>query len=415
MKALFFFLALCLAASAARGTTLYGTIYNAGTSKAVTYQKVYVLDSLTNYFDSTLTDAAGAYSFQLTGRVDSNDVLLVYTTGCGKKVSAFYRYSGGNIVANLYICPALYSLNGTVSLNGNANNGPARLFLLSKHFDTLRADTVLSVVDTIFTDAYGGTYSKTYSVIPSGTLLLKAELLRSHPQYGNYAPTWLGGALVWSNAQPLSASNFSVSTATGINLIPVVSTGGYAAASGTVTTPGVNTGSGKPLEGRLLLLTNAAGTSVGFTLSDSLGQFSFSGLAYGTYKLFGDSWGRLNPALTFTLTAARPGIEDIIFEEDSTSFRGRFGATTGIGAVNAWSRLRIFPNPASSAVSLAGLNDIEGTKSLRLRDMKGALLLQRRDINTDLLKLDLSALPAGIYALELSAAGRVAVFRLQKL
>jgi hypothetical protein len=412
MKILLLFCFVCVGAFAGKAASVYGTVYDASTSKGMAGQTVYVLDSLANYFDSSVTNASGAYSIQLSGSVDTNDVLVIYTKGCGKTSYGFHQFSGASILADFYICPALYSLNGTVSLNGAQNNGQARLLLVSKHLDSLSHDTVLTVVDTIFTEAYGGGYSKSYSVIPTGNLFLKAELLPSHPQYGKYLPTWLGSALVWSSAQPLSAVNFSVSNATPLSLIPALSLGGTARASGIVMSDGSS--AGKPLEGRLLLLTNATGTPVGFTYSDSAGQFAFEGLAFSTYKLFGDSWGRLNPALTFTLTATRPNVDDIIFEEDSVSFRGRMTNATGIANGGVWSTVSVFPNPVRSALRITGLNAVAGEKSLWLRNMTGALLQQKEHIKADALDIELGALPTGIYMLEIRAASGIAVFKVQK-
>lgn len=392
---------------------LSGVVVNASTGKGVAGQKVYVMDTATNFQDSIVSNASGGYSLQILGGVDTNDLLEVYTYGCGKKSSVFKTFTGGTVVANLYICPTLYSLNGTVSLNGSLNNGPAKLFLLSRTYDSLHHDSVTHVVDTIYTDSYGGTFNKNFTSIPQGNLLLKAELMEGHPQYGKFMPTWLGEDLVWSNSKSLTTSNFSASVATNIYLLPTAGSSGTAAASGIVVN--ANTGTTLPLSGRLILLTNSTGTPLGYQYSDSLGKFAFAHLAFGTYKIFGDSWGRLNPALTFTLTAIRTSITDIVFTEDSSSFSGNFSATFVATNPEAWTQVKLYPNPVAQQLFISGLDKIDGSKTIFLRDIMGRTMLRQLATNEPEINLNLTALPTGIFVAEIQAASGLVRYQIIKL
>ncbi|MBS1628858.1 MAG: T9SS type A sorting domain-containing protein [Bacteroidetes bacterium] len=412
IKTILLSLLACCCLNRSQAFILSGVVVNSSSGKGVSGQKVYVLDTATQFMDSVFTNASGGYSLHILSNVDTNDLLEIYTYGCGVKTTVTKQFTGATVVANLYICPTLYSLNGTVSLNGALNTGTTRLYLLSRAYDSLKNDSVMRIVDTLYTDSYGGTYNKNFTSIPKGTLMLKAELPEGHPQYGHYMPTWEGQELVWSNAPALASSNFSASVATNISLLPAVGSSGTAAVAGMVTDASISTP--KPLEGRLLLLTNSNGVPIAYTRSDSTGQFSFSHIDFGTYKIFGDSWGRLNPALTFTLTAIRPIISDIVFTEDSSSFYGSFGATNVAGNPDTWTAVRLFPNPVYQTLHISGLDQIEGPKNILLYDISGTQKLRRNAVNESEIQLDLSYLSAGVFVLEIQAAKGLAVYRLLK-
>jgi hypothetical protein len=191
---------------------------------------------------------------------------------------------------------------------------------------------------------------------------------------------------------------------TTINLTAGLNPGGSGFIGGSVLL-GANksTGVGDPLKGRILLLTDASGQAVAFTYSDAGGQFSFSNLDYGTYQIFGDAWGKDNPPLTVTLSSASPSVSNIVFEENSSAFRGHYDAV-GVPAEPGLASLSVYPNPASSYVSVQGLAAIEGDKQVLLRDIHGRLL-STTHVKAGLdASIPTSQLPPGMYLLQVQTA-----------
>ncbi len=410
-------LTFMLLASRANAATLSGNVISLSTGLPVSGQKIYYF-SAANFklIDSTTTNTSGTYSFTIPASIPSFDSFKVYTYACGAQTYKWIGYLGSNVTANLSICtpaPATATLHGTVNLSGIANNGVAKLWLIRKQYDSTTVDTILTAIDSFNTASTGGVYSVTYSSMPSGTLLLKAALTASHPQYNNYLPTYFDSSLVWSGATALTPNNFVSTTSTNIRMTAGTNLGGPGFVSGSVLAgAGKGTAVGDPLPGRILLLTTSAGAPVAYTYSNSTGQFSFSNLALNTYKIFGDVWGKLNPALTFTLTQIRPGATNIIFEEKSKKFEGRFGpAAVSSPALEGVS---VYPNPVGNLLSLAGLSSIGGAKMAVLRDVTGRELLRQTFANGQVIEMATGSLATGIYLLQLHTDAGSASFRVVK-
>lgn len=396
-------LLLCLCVGFAKAATLSGVVTNAGTTNPVANQKIFIEDTLSNYYDSTLTDAAGAYSFTLPTAVTSSDPIFVWTTACTVYYRNFHFFTGASIVSNFSVCgSSSFQLHGLVSLGSTANNGLAKVYLIRAAYNPTLMDTVLTAIDSITTAATGGSFSKTYASIPSGQLLLKAALLPSHPSYANFLPTYFGWSLNWSGATPLTNYNFSPSGTTVVNMIPGTNPGGPGFIGGSVLL-GANktTAVGDPLNNRLLLLTTASGTAVAYTYSDGNGKFSFPNLAYGTYKIFGDALGLTNPPLTVTISAATPTVGNIVFEENNKTFKGSFGLS--VASSKALAAIRIVPNPASGFVVLSGMASINGSKVVTVRNLTGAIVATMNIASGKEPMIETGSLPAGVYILQIQS------------
>lgn len=405
---------LCLLTGISEAATLSGTITNGATLAPVPNYRVYVRDSFNVYRDSALTGYNGTYSITLPATVLGGRIIVSVLT-CGTQTKAL-TYSGSSVTASFSVCATapLYNLYGTVSLAGATNFGVAKLYLIRMQYDSTTLDTTLTAIDSFTTASSGGTFSKTYTSQPYvyGTLLLKAALVPSHPSYGSYFPTYYGGALVWSTAATINVGHFTGNSAN-ISMIAGTNPGGPGFVGGSVLV-GANKQNavGDPLAGRILLLTNGSGQAVTFTYSDTAGKFSFPSLAYGTYKIFGDAWGKSNPALTFTLTSAKKGISNIVFEENDTTFRGHL-IPLGVTPV-ALSGVGVYPNPVGDRASFTGVDHVAGEKSVVLRDVTGAVLLRQSFSNGQPISVSTGTLPPGIYLLQLQTEAGAASFKVIK-
>jgi len=405
-------LIICLSCTIGKAATVSGTVINSVTSAAIANQKVFIYDSLTFWQDSTLTNTSGVYSFTIPSTIPTGDLIMLSTYGCGTSRSNSFFYAGTSVTSNFSMCSGTFQLHGNIYQGGSPNSGPAMVWLIRKQYDPILMDTTLTAIDS--QTITGSSYSFTYGSMPTGILLLKAALKPSNTNYSNFLPTYFYTSLVWSGAITLTTSNFYSSNLTHIILNAGTNTGGPGFIGGSVLL-GANksAGVGDPLDSRILILTTAAGQAVGYTYSNVQGQFSFSNLAYGTYKIFGDAWGKTNPALTVTISASNASVGNVLFEENSSTFKGKIGGL-GVEPGNPLQSLSLYPNPAHGFVSLDGLNAINGSKTLILKDVTGALLSHTAVAAGANATISTGTLPAGLYLLQVQTEVGTASYKFVK-
>jgi hypothetical protein len=411
----------CLLSASTKAATVGGTVTYTSTSAPVANQIMYISDSLRTFNLLDTTSATGTYSVTLPAGVSTGTVIHVTTAACGVMQLNSHTYTGSSITSNFSICSSTaVNLNGTVSLGSSANNDLTVLYLIRKQYDLSLMDTTLVAIDSFYTSRTGGTYSYsgTFSstvIGPNATLLLKAALDPSHASYSGYLPTYYTSSISWTGATALTSANFSPSVATNISMIAGTNPGGPGFVGGSVLL-GANksTAVGDPLSGRILILTKSTGQPVAYTYSDGTGQFQFSNLAYGSYKLFGDVMGKSNPALAFTISASQPGISNITFEENSNSFDGHIGNLSVNKTSAALNAVSVYPNPVKDFVQLSGLTAISGDKRIVLTDLRGAILTEQSVPSGQNAHISLATLPAGLYLLQLQTEAGNASFRISK-
>ncbi len=414
-------LLLCLLAGTGRAASISGTVLNAQ-SNPVANQIIHVWDSLTNFTAADTTDASGQYSIVLPA-LPLNDDVYARTSACGQSYTNYHVYTGTGITSNFSICgsTSAYALKGDAFLAGYPNSSLIRLYLIRKTYDSLAASWQLTAIDSFSTNSMG-IFNKAYAQIPAGQLLLKAALMPGHPQYALGMPSyytrvgtsgqWGPGSLSWSGAVTLNTADFTNSI--GVPVILGTNPGGPGFIGGLVA-QGANRGTavGDPLNSRILLLTTAAGQAVAYTYSDAAGQFSFPNIAYGTYKIFGDAMGKLNPALTVTISAAQATVSDIKFEENNTQFKGHI-SSLGLGNSAALNAVSISPIPAADYVQLNGLNKVDGDKLVVLSGINGALISCQTFTQGQAVRIATASLPSGVYILHVQTASGSAQFKVVK-
>ena len=409
-KCILISLLFCLFYGFAQAATVSGRVIDATSGSGVSGVKVHLTD-FSIFNDSVSTNTTGNYTYTLDSTVFVGDSILVTTTNCGVKISNAYRFTGANIISNFSICGGV-QLHGSILSAGNLITGPASVLLIRKQYDSVHLDTVLTVLDSMNTS--NGNYSKYFSSIPTGTLLLKAVLLSGNSQFANYLPIYDTTSLVWNNARTLSINHFLPAINTNLNLVKTSNPPGTGSLFGVVQV-GANKGNaiGDPIEGRILILTTSAGQAVAYTFSNGSGQFSFPNLPFGTYKIFGDSWGKFNPALTITITSYKPDLSNILFEENDTYFRGTLKGV-GVTGASISDLVQIFPNPVAHELHLKGLSNLKAPVSIQIFDMTGRSMVQYPYNGANEMLLPMDLYPAGCYFLELGTADEKMRFKVIK-
>lgn len=449
MKRILISMILCIGVSinvSAQGiTTISGTVTDAN-NQPVAGHEVFITND-TNFFSGyvqsavTTTDVNGKYTFivptsTLQGNSQQSNLKVVDLTtrtcpsagGQGWEYKRLF-FTSSSVQSDFQICTPLSS---TVSMRGwvftydnvqkryNGAKG-AVVYLIEKCPDPVNNSYTLSLIDTVLTDT-SGMYQYQYPSISQGCeLLVKAAFLPSSPDYKKYLPSYNAyrsilissslSSLKWSGAVHVlpfwGVSNSSVVLQAGNN------PGGPAFIGGSVL-QGANksTAPGDPLKARIILLTDMNDNPVDYTYSDASGQFGFN-VPYGSYKLFGDAWGKDNPALIVNVDANHAHVSNIRFHENSKEFKGEF--TTGIAGINGkMAELSLYPNPVTDRVFINGSEQIDGEKTIVMTNVSGKVLFTNTYEGHKKIQISTVDLAPGIYLVHLKTKTGSAIFKLVK-
>ncbi len=375
----------------------------------------FVLNS-PQYDGYDVTDANGNYTVSFaTGTPDFQQVVNIGLYDCNNSwVNDTVMYNNNPAITHDFtICvpaPVATDIHGVISANSVAQND-AEVYLVRMDIDSIALDTTLTAIDSVPTDAQGY-YSFNIPGNAGDGLMVKAALLPANANYAGYLPTYYTSAIKWFAAtllpNPLPLTNVD------IDLIAGVNPGGPAFIGGDVSL-GANksTAVGDPLNHRILILTNAANVPVAYTYSDAAGHFSFPNLALGTYKLFGDVMGKTNPAMTIVLDAAHQSVTNIEFQEHSHLFEGHLLLSVG-NVPAALQNAVAFPTPAIDKVTVTGINNIAGARSVTLAAMNGTVVYTHTFGEKDAMTIPVASLSKGIYMLHVNTTEGNVIFKVTK-
>ncbi|MCX6230230.1 MAG: PKD domain-containing protein [Bacteroidetes bacterium] len=264
-----------------------------------------------------------------------------------------------------------------------------------------------NLIDTLALDSLGY-YIYNYMAVPPVTpaFLVKAVLNSSSSLYNMFAPTFYNHAINWFAATPVYPSATTVFY--NISMIalptPVIGSGNV---TGSVTNNGIKATNGVPLAGAELILTDEFDSPLAVNYSAANGQFSFSSLPYGNYKLHLEVAGVNYEAYAFTLSADMPSITNINVTITSTG--AIITAIENDVQKNVSTISQIYPNPASADAYL----DIKTTKADRfvisIYESTGIRISANEyKINgSQRINLNSAHLATGIYFIKIETSGGV--------
>jgi PKD repeat protein len=233
--------------------------------------------------------------------------------------------------------------NSTSNLNGTAYLGES-LYVDHGLAELMKVD---SGVATVVNSQEFGDSSGMYwfnGVLP-GNYYIRVSLLPSSEYYGQYVPTYYINAVNWNNAilielgQPENPYNIHMCHANGYS-------SGNGNISGTITQSGKYNGNGTPAANVEVLLMDVPGNILAFTMTNSSGEFSFTEMAMGTYKVYPEMILKTTTPTTVVLDAAHPGA-NVVFTITGGSISGIHDeAIQPDFTISA-----IYPNPVSDLAS----------------------------------------------------------------
>lgn len=351
-----------------------------------------------------MTNSQGQYSGTLPSNLPNNTGLVVETSDCNSSaIVNSHNYSGSNITSNFSICttPSPNGIVGQVYTTNTKRNVKAVVYRIEKCSGN---PTTLTLIDSILTDTTGQYLFSNYPTLSNGcTLLMKAALLPTDADYSNYLPSYHVNmsttALQWSGATAITpqvaAGSVDFAMTAGTN------SGGPGFIGGSVL-QGANkgTGVGDPVPNRIFVLTDAANNAIAYTYSDAYGAFSFGNLPYGTYKLFGDAWGKNNPYLSLTIDNSNTTINSVLFTETSKELKGQY-MPNSVADIIFSEDVIVFPNPVNDIFNIKGLNSIEGNKQVTIVSVTGSVVYSSAFEQQDNVIIPAQNMSAGIYLLRI--------------
>ena len=321
----------------------------------------------------TFDDGATSTSFNAEHTFDqsgSHQVCLTITTDLCTNTYCTEVFVPGSVSQQ-------YIIGGYVYAGNNfADHGTVRLY---SYDETSMAVELVQVVDI---DT--GTYF--FSGVPAGTYLIKARLGENSEWSGQYLPTYFGSQFYWFDAEPIvvSENGFSYN----ISLIYASNQGGDGNVNGTIDDgpyrlSGNSASSASTLvDGADVFVSGVSDNSHSFDVSDASGSFSFTNLAFGTYRLMADVPGMLCTPVEFTLTATSPTADISLVMGDQI---------TAIAELQDAAVSSAYPNPAYEIANF----DVQ---------LKSAMLISIQVISADgrLVESTKQAVNAGRQALQVS-------------
>ncbi|MCK5839044.1 MAG: T9SS type A sorting domain-containing protein, partial [Bacteroidales bacterium] len=227
-----------------------------------------------------------------------------------------------------------FDLNGQVTMgNSFVDMGMATLYQI----DPISGEVFIIDLQPIDSAGYYFFFD-----IMEGDYLILAELMQGSAGYGEYLPTYYGDVLYWGDATVITLGE--PENPYNINLIPMDSyENGVADITGIITQGNRLFGDGTPVTDVEIILLSESNIALDYRYSSEDGEFDFSTLAYGTYKVYAEVPGKsTSPAL-------------IILDENNQSATIGFEITEGAVHVLSVNEMEnplltigeIFPNPVT--------------------------------------------------------------------
>lgn len=277
------------------------------------------------------------------------------------------------------------TIAGTVSKSAPGTFIPANAAVYLIEYDAVAG--TLTALDTTVTDSMGY-YS--FSNVATGDYYVKAALTSADVDYTGYLPTYFGQVLFWNQATYANFnSNNNISMTGGNN------PGGPGFIGGLVSQGANKTaGVGDPLADLTVLLTDVSDNPIAYKYTDVNGQYGFSNLAYGTYKVWIDILNKTCYPLYVTISAASSSVTSGNFDVNSTYI-------TAIKGQEIAGSFGIYPNPVQNALTITMKEDAGKVANVKVLDMMGRVVMTQT-LNQAENTISVSELPTACYILLIS-------------
>jgi len=288
------------------------------------------------------------------------------------------------------------SVNATCYLYGYAYLSNS-LYVDHGLAELIRVDSgVATIVDSQeFGDSLGMYW---FGDVLPGHYYIRATLLTSSAYYGQYVPTYYIDAVNWSNAtmielgQPNNPYNIHMHHVTGY-------TSGSGNITGTITQNGKYNGNGAPAGNIEVMLMDVSSQVLAFTMTNENGEFSFTDMAMGTYKVYPEMIEMSTTPTTVILDASHTGA-NVVFVIQGGNISGIHDETAQTDFVIS----DIYPNPVSDVANIT-IHILQSVRiSLTLYSITGEFVTEIPVIlhqGTNKIAIPASDLRKGVYYIKI--------------
>ncbi|MEL6632168.1 MAG: PKD domain-containing protein [Bacteroidota bacterium] len=258
----------------------------------------------------------------------------------------------------------------------------------------------LTAVDTFQSDpTLGGLF---IFGAPNGDYRVKVAPNPSDPNYSSFLPTYYGDDAFWFNATVVNQSSFPFLI---INLEPGNNSGGPGFVGGLVSQGANKNGPGDPMMNTSILVMDMNDQMVAAGMTNDAGEYSIGNLAYGTYKVQVEMWGRNSEHYVVDITANNETFNQLDFEVTDTDVL-KVGSLASSNDPLTTLAFNLYPNPAKDQITVQMEIPQANEYTLRIRNMMGqSVWIAEGMQQTGLMKKEISLqdLPSGVYHIDIIA------------
>ncbi len=271
------------------------------------------------------------------------------------------------------------------------------------------SDSSITATDSAVTcfDGTGNYYA--FNSKPVGNYFVKAKLNSSIPGISGYIPTYSSSTANWFSAVA-AVHTVGAGNVMDINMIYGTVPSGPGFIGGYVYAgAGKGTAGEVPEAGMLIYLKDATtGQVLTHTYTNAMGMYSFGSIALGNYIIYPEDYDYYTtPSTVISLSAGSTAMSDVTFKKHTVLHTIYPFSTNAVDVVNCkQTGLVLFPDPASEFVNISWDHLANDDAEINIADMAGRSVLTEHITasNNDPVRIDIAALSAGVYFVNVRSA-----------
>ena len=384
-------------ASGNQGTTVYATIYGSNTA----------LNS------SSTTASVGGITCTIDSFNSNTQISVHFSIPASFKTGTYtvntYDPTDGTLSLDSFVVDTTiiprYRVKGTVKTSTGAQLTNSWIYLITYN----STDSTVAALDSMKTDSSNGNYG--FTLATNTTFYIYA--MPNASSFPHEIPTYYDSADFVLNGTSVTLVSGTITNAD-FHTLSGTNPGGTGFIGGKVNfcTACKKGGSVANLK---ILLTDMSGKVQAVTYTDANGNFSFKNIALQQYKFMVDMPKvNNNAAPSVSLTSTTPSQSKLIFTLYPNSLDlDNASVTTGISETeNVATGVSVYPNPFNTVLNINYTLNTSSEVSVKMLDMTGREVYSIgggiQNIGTHSISLnEFSALPSGMYLLQLNAGGKM--------
>jgi hypothetical protein len=292
---------------------------------------------------------------------------------------------------------------GQITYTGGSSTDVFKVWLIQFN----PSDSSITALDSTSSCMISGTTPYYEFPTPAaGSYLVKAKLNGTVAGTSGYIPTYYTSTPNWYAAT--SIAHTSSRDIANISMVYGTVPSGPGFISGYVAFgAGKGTSGDIPEPGMLIYLYNSTGSMITYTYTDATGNYSFTGLANGTYFVYPEEHKYYTtPSATITLSASSPSASGISFRKSTTLGTIKPYDYTRILTATAIGTIAVYPVPTSRYLHINWPVTAAANTAIIVRDMQGRTVYNASIDPTTAnghSALDFSHIPGGVYHITISS------------